>query len=454
MPSRQLLILRRGYKTCYNLNAPNYLSFMRNIGIYLEQLLRQRNLQELSPAPVMFPALQTLDVISGTSTNSFHASDLLWLMHHCPCLRDLSLNDLSFDNPRLTEVPPAQTNVEFLAMNSIQIKTSKWFPLLSSMFPALLSLRLDFNFVNGGPRVDRIEKGISDWIIGNNSLTSLRIRRFELGWPMVLEYLIDAARSGTWNCQLKHFGLSTINAFDRLLERDGHTLVSSLDSLQLDLLFSYFWDLYRSFDENDPSSFPLCVFPPCNLATSTLANLTTLRFKKCGERIKPSLSWLLNLCPNLSSAILCGFIVQIDACQLHHPNLMPARTGLTELALETCFIVQADSFFSFLQHDLPRLSSLTLVHANIFGLSSAPSLDFGDRLMKLLCFAGISSKFNKCSSLCLEQTQHFRRWSWFSSPTNTSQGKLLYPSNQEYPFHVRCGIADQVLFDKSWYGFM
>ncbi|ORX52714.1 hypothetical protein DM01DRAFT_356937 [Hesseltinella vesiculosa] len=444
---------------------------LTRLALTREQLLHQKNLQLLSPASAMFPALQTLDVSFGIptnyfhasdiSTNSFHASDLIWLLRHCPCLRDLSINSLCLDNSYLADVPSAQTSVKFLALNSIEIKSREWFPLLSSMFPALQELRLDFQIKLGISCVDGIAERISDWIIGSSSLTSLHILKLAGAQTMtsVLKRLTDAASNGSWDCRLKHFamldGLTSENkSSGRLLECDSSALVHSLDSLQISLSYFYSPVINWQCDENNLSCDPLCMFPPCNRALSILASLTTLRIQKWGEKIKISLNLLLHLFPALRSVTLCGFIVQIDACALHHPDPMYVSAGLTDFALQNCTVLHADAFYSFLQRDQLQLSSLILAAVNFLGLTSEPSIDFGDRRMKLLWFVEVSTTASVCSSLCLEETQHIGKWTWFSTPTNTKHGKLLYPSNQEYPFHVRCGIAEQVVFDRTWYGFM
>ncbi|ORX47152.1 hypothetical protein DM01DRAFT_1385922 [Hesseltinella vesiculosa] len=430
---------------------------LTKLALTTHQVVSQKNQQELPRLPAMFPALQTLDVNKDPSTTSLDASGLVWLLHHCPCLHHLSMQDFCLDNPNLASAPPVQTSIEYMALNNIEIKTSEWFPLFSSMLPALSLLYLDLNF-KFGMGLEGMVEGISDWIIRSRSLTSLRIRQLVEASTVtgVLERLMEATSIGSWDCRLKHFALNgeplyKIKSAGRLLECDSNALLSSLDSLQLNL--TTFYDLlhpYRRMDENDLSCDQLPVFPPCNIASSTLANLTTLCLRKNGGKIKTSLTWLMQLCPKLCSAALSGLIVQLDACQLHHPAPTSVNTGLTDLTLEDCTVIQADAFFSFLQNDLSRLSSLTLAGVSLLGLHSELALDFGDRRMKLLTFASINTKDDAFTSLCLEEAQHFGKWTWFSTPTHTKRGQLLYPSNREYPFHVRCGLADQVLFYKSW----
>ncbi|ORX52711.1 hypothetical protein DM01DRAFT_1336494, partial [Hesseltinella vesiculosa] len=428
---------------------------LTRLALTKDQLLRQKKLQQSTLVPVMFPALQILEVSYDDSASSMHASDLVWLLHHCPCLRHLSLKYICLDNPCLAAAPPAQTSVEYLALSMVEIKSSDWLPLLSSMFPALQATYLDFDFTSGLNLTGGLAQEISDWIIGSRSLTSLRFRRLAgtSTTNSVMERLMDASSNGTWDCQLKHFSVADmppsyrVESADRFLECNSSAILGSLDSLHLNLSYFYFPVENLLFDQHDLSCSRLCTFPPCNLAPSTLINLTSLRFQKSGDKIKISLNWLLHLCPNLRSATLFGFVVQVDACQLHHPKHLSVKTGLAELAIERCMVIQADAFFSFLQHDLLRLSSLIMSSVEFMGLHPERSLDFGDRRMKLLWFSAIGTINKSWTSLCLEQTQHFRKWTWFSTPMATKHGKLLHPSNREHPFHVRCGLANQVLFN-------
>ncbi|ORX52716.1 hypothetical protein DM01DRAFT_1054962 [Hesseltinella vesiculosa] len=438
------------------------------LALTAKQLLCQVNSNGDAQSPTaLFPAMQTLAVIGDPWTSSLDASDFAWLQHHCPRLHHLSLRDLRLANPHFSASVPVQLSMEFLDLNGIELEDAGWFPLFASMYPALESLLLFIQFGEQAQpldgvdiavhraelarqRFDEMTQEISDWIIGCKYLTTLYIKRLGTASTMsdILEKLMDLVCLGIWNSKLKRFALSgkpthRCKSADRFFERTGSALVSSLDSLTLNVL--YFHDRHRRYpriNNTDYSCTQSPMFPSCNLAPCALANLTSMHLQQGYGKIKTSLNWVLQLCPSLRSVGFRRMTIQTDTCHHHHqhPFVATSNHPLTELTFDGCMVIDTDAFFPFL-HELPRLTSLTLNRVGFLELKSEPCLDLGHLLLDRLWLAGISIGIYRCSSMrLLERCSSTQRTLSATQPDSYNTG---------YCLRVSCGLVEQVYFNQS-----
>ncbi|ORX52717.1 hypothetical protein DM01DRAFT_114614 [Hesseltinella vesiculosa] len=424
--------------------------------------------QQLSSMLAVFPALETLDLISESRTSSLDALHFTWLQHHCPRLRHMSLRDLCLASSQLTTAAPILLSVELLALKNVKVESSEWFPLLASMCPALKTLFVDINtgdlalpwigaaVPQSRPSLEQhgfntMTQEISDWITGCSSLATLHIRR--LGAPStitgVLENMMDMAQLGTWDCRLKRFALAgepmhRTESADQLFGSRGSAILGSLDTLHLNLanLYDQHTSSTLALNNNDFSCAGKPIFPMCSRAPTALTNLTSLYLQQC-YTATTSMFELLQLCPNLRSLGLRGLFLQTGVCHRHSPDPEAfVKSNLAELVVDRCTVLHAELFISFLQHGLPWLTSLTLANVDFWNLESDPIVNLDNRKLKRLQLAAIMKDGYACSSIYVIQSQ-------LSGQTTRYDPPDVIDGKSSAPFQVVCGDAEQLLFNKT-----
>ncbi|ORX62935.1 hypothetical protein DM01DRAFT_1331044 [Hesseltinella vesiculosa] len=463
-----------------------YIPSIRRIGTYLEDaalecyscnfshltslVLSEPQLQELldtpSPQQVLFPALETLDLGSVHFSSFFKASSLALLKHHCPVLQHLTLNDFQLFDVNTPTPLPIHTSVVKLALRNVRIENTAWLSIFASMYPALQSLSLEVRFGNHAlitHGMDEEEEsarqhqnrshaaqGVLDWIVGCGSLTTLDLIHFGLvtTYSEIMDGLADMASLGSWHCQLNRFALHDCSDDQELPCKhvlECQSLMQRLDTLHLTLPSTHYQtpfmpqkDLIRC------NRFPSPMFPPCDLSADALINITTLYLHRNDGHARVSWTQLLQMCPSLTSLSLRYILLQHGSCQRHFPSAHP-DSSLVNLTLDNCKVSRADLFFSFLQYQLPRLSSLAMTGVYLDNLDSDPMLDLNVALQNLWIVA-VSINQIMCTSLRLHERQRSGNVTRYTSRRRPSMGSVE-SLNEEHSFSIACINADHVLFN-------
>ncbi|ORX54090.1 hypothetical protein DM01DRAFT_1335947 [Hesseltinella vesiculosa] len=405
----------------------------------------------------LFPALRTLHLDDLDDDYPLDDNALFWLQDHCRSLHHLSMKGITLSGPRLLVKGPVHSSVRSLVLRLVDIESDEWFPLLTTLYPGLQLLSLvDMHFQYREVPRSMLE-GLLSWITACRSLASFSIdEHFTTpDWTMeeVLDGLVDHMNSGSWNCQLRHFEMSTSYSHEtfpakRLLE--CQPLMQQLDTLFLPLVSTD----DPSQDElqvelDDCSSGLPALFRLCHLTPGTFANLTTLHLTQDRGHTHVSLIQLLLMCPSLTSLSLACVDLHHEACPRHFPDSPPDTFNLANLTVMHTDVYRSDLFFYLLQHQLPRLASLAFIDTRIHQLSldpqgSGPFLHLNVALRSLWVIA-VNINDHSCSSLCLHEHQSSGRMVRYTSQPTREKEKYKPPTD----FHVACLYADHVLFNHS-----
>ncbi|ORX52718.1 hypothetical protein DM01DRAFT_1408052 [Hesseltinella vesiculosa] len=342
------------------------------------------------PDTQLFPALQVLDLTCAPNGSNLDVIALAWLQSHCPQLRQLSIQNLRLRDYDMQTPVPVHCSVKSLVLKDVFVNNRNWLSVLASIYPGLHSLSLGLDITSpllamfwvdeeDLPQLERaFEIGmmseIVHWIESCESLTTLSIT--SLGETsmisQILAELFFLAKAGEWTCRLKHFYLDNGSENQAMYIKtllEAHALFEHVETLSLSM-FSLRYEQGTCVPEDVSWTDFSCelspMFPPCNLAPDALKNITSLCLHHGENQVKTSLGQLLSACPKLQSLVLSGIAIQHIPCQNHISNLPTEKFNLTELVLDQCTVGRGDRLFSFLEHQLPRISSLTLTQTYFF----------------------------------------------------------------------------------------
>ncbi|ORX62934.1 hypothetical protein DM01DRAFT_1331043 [Hesseltinella vesiculosa] len=420
-----------------------------------------------TPASSLLPALETLELRCMLEFSSLQASHLTWIQQHCPRLGHLSLKTARFDYLSPTTQASIHPSVVSLALKDVIIADDAWLPFFASVYPSLQSLSLDMHLPNR-PRFalaidvdsqtsyddfyqELMAQAVVDLITACKNLTSLSIARLGQAWLIaeVIDELVNTVDLGTWDCRLKRL------AFDygarhsdprtrRLLECP--LIMQQLEVLHVSLPVTRHPPSLPPRNISSCDQFPSFMFPPCDLAPEAMVNLTSLSLYQEYGNTHASLMQLLRACPALITLTLRGIVLHYDACQTHSQAPSPSKFDLVTLSLLECDVSRGDLFYAFLKHQLPRLSSLAMVHVRLNHPDPDPLLDL-DVALKSLWIATINLNGLLCAFLCFHEKQGSGLVVRYTSQSVSGNGNPNV-SSVGPSLRVACRYADHVVFSR------